>query len=459
MEKNSQTNLGIKALLTFSVITALNLIFQVFMLRTLGSNAILLLVALDILFVVIVANYAIKNIFLLLLIVNLIPLVYFNNVFHYTLLWVLIQDLPLFLLLIIGLFKAIRERELSVIRFTYLNKMLYLFGFYFLFLAILGFFKQRNSTQIINELYHALYYVFAIVLAYQLKKRSDFRKIFILIIAIGFVVGIENIYMNLFSGAKRFVTFQTDILCLPIGLLFSYLLFYKKKFTYYSALFALLVIITGVAVTLTRSLWISVVVTLVSILLLYLKQYKKVSVKKMMVYSVLLIIPVLIFSSDAGQSNSKQGVNSISYRTQSIANPSSDLSFLMRVEIGYYVLKEFLKEPVFGSGLGASVQYKLLAQAGLEVFYPDNSLLYFLWKGGIIGFIILIWLYIRLFRQTLWLFKNNTSIESKILVLGVWGGIWGLWFAGLFAASLIKYKFDIIIALVFAYIEFEKQNK
>jgi O-antigen ligase len=131
----------------------------------------------------------------------------------------------------------------------------------------------------------------------------------------------------------------------------------------------------------------------------------------------------------------------------------------MRVEIGYYVIKEFLDEPLFGSGLGSSVQYKLLAQNGLEIFYPDNSLLYFLWKGGIIGLIIFLWLYARFFRQTLWLVKNSTSSEDKVFTFGIWGGMLGLWFSGLFAASLIKYKYGAIIALVFAYIEFQKQNK
>jgi hypothetical protein len=263
MERNIHTDLGIKGFISLSVITALNLIAQFFVLRLLGSNAILVISVWDILLFIIGVNHVMKDIFLLLLIVNLLPLVYFDNIFHYTLPWVLIQDIPLFLLLILGLFKAIRDRGISVVRLTYLNRMLYLFGSYFIFLAVLGYFRQRNTTQIFDELYHAFYYVFDIVIACLLKNRSDYRKIFFLIIAIGLVVGIENIYMNLFSGAKRFVTFQTDILTLPIGFLFSYLLFFRKNknIKYYVAFFTLSVIIVGVFVTLTRSLWISVVVT------------------------------------------------------------------------------------------------------------------------------------------------------------------------------------------------------
>jgi O-antigen ligase len=148
--------------------------------------------------------------------------------------------------------------------------------------------------------------------------------------------------------------------------------------------------------------------------------------------------------------------NVVEYRTQSVVNPLEDSSFLMRVEFAYYASQRFLESPIFGKGLGDFLKYKIFNINDAANYYIDNSWLYFLWKGGLIGFLLFAWLYIRFFKASYFVLINTTDIRVKYITLGLLGGFIGLSFLGVLSPLLIKYKSNVLIAFLFAYIEFER---
>ena len=78
-------------------------------------------------------------------------------------------------------------------------------------------------------------------------------------------------------------------------------------------------------------------------------------------------------------------------------------------------------------------------------------------KGGIIGFALFTWLFLRSFKAAYYVFKNSTDRNAKIISLGLIGGFIGLAFLGILSPLLIKYKTNALIAFLFAYIEFERR--
>jgi len=147
---------------------------------------------------------------------------------------------------------------------------------------------------------------------------------------------------------------------------------------------------------------------------------------------------------------------SVQYRTQSVANPLADNSFLMRVELSYYAFQRFLENPLFGKGFGDYVKFKFTAVSNEAIYYIDNSWFYFLWKGGIIGLLLFLWLFARFFKTAYFVFNNSEDLRTKYLCLGILGGFLGIAFLGLLSPLLIKYKSNALIVFIFAYVEFER---
>ncbi len=129
----------------------------------------------------------------------------------------------------------------------------------------------------------------------------------------------------------------------------------------------------------------------------------------------------------------------------------------MRVELDYYAIQKFLKHPIFGSGLGDFVKYKIIKEnVSPPVYYLDSSWLYMLWKGGIIGFLLFAWIYYRFFKASFFVLRNSKNLSTKIICLGLLSGFIGLSFLALLSPLLIKYKTNFLIVFLFAYIEFER---
>ena len=106
--------------------------------------------------------------------------------------------------------------------------------------------------------------------------------------------------------------------------------------------------------------------------------------------------------------------------------------------------------------MGDFVRYKIFVDTKKPINYLDSTWLYLLWKGGIIGFLLFGWLYFRFLKSSFFVLKNSQNILTRAISLGLIAGFIGLIFLGILSPLLIKYKSNVLIAFLFAYIEFER---
>lgn len=390
---------------------------------------------------------------LFLIILSFISFIYINDNFNYNINFVIIQDLTIFIFVLFAFSKYLLVSKEFDFKLSKLKTSVLILLIFVIISGIVGYKNGNNIGLIFYESYNLLYYVLLIPFVFIIDDGEKYRKIFIILLILCLIVAAQYIYINAISSS-RFTSFHAGFFPIIISCLFSYILFLKsKKKKHYILILLLIIFIIATYSTLTRSLWISVLFSLCFVFL----YYYKVSKIKILIAALLII---LIFSLQGDSSNSNiinKPSGTTKERVESLSNPQSDASFLMRLELGYYAVQKFFENPVLGTGLGDVISYKIFGKA--QINYLDNSWLYFLWKGGLVGFIIFLLLYIRFFKECFYIIRNTNDIVTKTYCIGIVGGFIGFLVFSLFSANLIKYsKTNLFYAFIFAYIEIESSK-
>lgn len=380
-----------------------------------------------------------------------VSFIYINDIFNYTFKYILIQDLPIYMLIFIALTKYLLTADEFTFKLTYLNKSILILFFFSLFSAVYGFVNGYDTEIVLYELYNLSYYALAIPIVYLINDSDQYRKIFKFLLIFSIIVALEYIYINtVFSG--RFTSFHAGFFPVAAGILLA-MIFYKKNNskTVLLPVFCLGIILLATFFTLTRTLWAAVFMSLLYIF----SHYFKIAKLKFIGFALLLILMSVFLQQDnLNLKPSKKLNEKAEERLQSVATPQTDVSFLMRIELGYYAIEKFLENPVIGAGLGNQLSYRFFGNT--KVVYLDNTWIYFLWKEGIIGFLIFLILYIRFFKECNFIIRNTHNIVTKTLCIGILGGFVGFMVFSMFSANLIKYsKTNFFYAIIFAFIEFE----
>lgn len=403
----------------------------------------------------------IKDLSVYLLLLNLFPLVYLNTEFHYYLHFVILQDFFLYGMTLLAILKYTASSDFLTFRITYLKLPLLLFFLYSIVMLFWGLSNGNPGYFVFDEFYRLQYYTFAFTLMYLVKERRLYHLVFNFLIALYVILAFEFIYMNFFGGVVRFVSFQQGYFLIILPVLSAFIYYYRHRFNVALALSVLAVIVAvGLFVTLTRALWVSAAISVGLVAGIIIQQRRGLTYKKIFFFLVVFFVPLFFFrgsgSSSATGSTNKMTTDKVEYRQQTIADPTQDMSFLMRVELGYYMYLRFIESPVIGQGLGDHVVYQLTSPDRSPVYYPDGTWFYILWKGGIIGFALFVWLYWRLLSSAWYVFKRTPDTKTKAYMLGIIAGMLSLFLFSLFNAALNKYKTNIILSIVFAFVEYER---
>ncbi len=392
-----------------------------------------------------------------LLIINFLPLLILNNYIHYEFKFELLSLIPIYVLIFLSIFKFVFSEEHFSYKVGYLEFPIILIVIYFGINALVAISGGKSTTFVVNEFFHFLLYLTIIPVLYLINKRDKYLIILKYLLVVSILVSIEYVIYNYFIIGKRFATFQSGFLPLALSVIGAYFL-YKKGFVKKTLIFIILtILIAGTFVTLTRTLWATSLFSLLLVIIIYLKIQNKLTFSKSIFIALMLIIPVILIKDSIQQTQVKpMKTESTEYRTQSISKPLEDSSFLMRVELGYYAIERFISSPIIGKGLGDFVRYKIFVDTKMPINYLDSTWLYLLWKGGIIGFLLFGWLYFRFLKSAFFVLRNSQNIHAKAISLGLIAGFIGLIFLGILSPLLIKYKSNVLIAFLFAYIEFER---
>ncbi len=400
--------------------------------------------------------YFTRSIPLLLIIISILPLVDLNKGDFYNFRYLLLQNIPLYFFFLLAILTYLYRNKQLKKKLPYLLLTVFIYSGYSLLLFFLGLINGASFSLGFNELYQNFYFFFAIPIYYLFEKEDDYIISFRWVIITFTIVSVGYIIIN-FSNSIRFTTFQNHFLPFIVAALSAALLFNKNKFGVKINLILLLIIVFwGSIVTETRTLLIANLLSLFIVIFFFIKQ--KVKGIRRIIYiislSILLIIPTLSLKGD----NTQKIKNPVSSkeRFEAIANPSSDISFLMRVEAVYLGAKKFLKNPILGEGFGFKLQLKWLLKTAY--LYPDNSFLYYMLKGGIVFLAIALYMYYVLFKFSYRVFKYSTSTYARYMALAIISGMIGILLTGMLNANLVRFKLNIIYALFFAFIEFENSR-
>lgn len=403
-------------------------------------------------------NGKFQNVMLLL---YFAPLLLLSNKIHYQLKYEIVFALPLFILALYTFYIYLLN-PIAPGKDRSLTKVLVLFMLYFLGIGIYGKLRGFQTVYVFYESYHVLLYISIMIISFNMRERNDYYFIFYGLLAIFMAISLGYIALGYIGSGKRFVTFQSGFLPLTGGVIFSLILAARgnlKRIIYFAML---VTIILAMFSTLTRTLWVTTIITLASVYVIYLIAEKKFTITKKILVFVYVILTVVYTAHVIRNLNPynriKDNTKTLEQRVESIQNPTEDHSFLMRVELGWYAIEKFIRHPIFGWGLGDYLRFKYLGDPRLKNIYLDNSWLYFLWKGGIIGFLLFALVFYKSIKLGIIIVRETDSARTRALTIGITGGLIGLAALGFLSPLLIKYRTNVLLAFIWAYFEFEYNN-
>ena len=392
-----------------------------------------------------------------LLIILFLPLVYLNNGFHYDFPLIIISSVPVYLFVVLALFKFVHLEQDWQISITYLQLPVVLMVIYFIISGIMAVQNSGDINWVAYQVFLISLYLMIFPIMYLIRRTEQYKIIFLFLLIVVIFSSFEYLLFNIIGSMGRFVTFQSGFFPIAIGVLLAYTLYSKKLPEKLLGIAILVTIIAGTFITLTRSLWATTFLVVIFVFLFYIISQRHVTLTKLLLLLFVIVLPFLLLRDTGNRIDESTSQSKIvKYRTQSVTDPLEDSSFLMRVEFAMYSIERFLDSPFIGQGLGDYLKYKIFLESNKPNYYMDSTWLYLLWKGGIIGFVLFAWMYFRFFKVTFHNLMNTEDTNVKIINLGLLAGLLGLSILGVLSPLLIKYKTNALLAFIFAYVETER---
>ena len=347
-----------------------------------------------------------------LLTLAILPLIVVSYNFGRSFQYIVLQNLTLTLFILLALFKFLNEYKAGKGKIEKLFVLILIYTIYSGFLSVKGILSGAPVKFVINEFYQNFYYFLPIPIFYLIRDKYSYKVLLITAVFVFSIIATEFFIIS-YSSGSRFLSFQFLFFPFVIGTLFVWIFFYKSKFHHKLSYIILFITLwAGSIATAARTLWVANLLVMFLIVFFYEKYVKK-NLKIFFLVSILLLTLTIPFIVKSDNERVSSLPTSTKERVESISHPTGDTSFLMRVEASYLAIQKFVKHPVFGEGYGRHIKFKWLFQQRL--FILTIHFLYFLWKGGLIGFILLLWLYYIFVKDTLFVIKNSDNKDCDCI--------------------------------------------
>lgn len=315
--------------------------------------------------------------------------------------------------------------------FRFKKKSTYHFFFIVFTLLILinglrGFMYGYSPFFVVNEIVMYLYfpvtYMFIVSYFDQWGSLRVFLKRFLMVfLIVSMIISLELLYLYFFeTRGGRVLTRQSNIIL--IGLMIVLVMFRnpsvsRKVKMVFVGLFVLYSI--SIFITMQRSLWIG---TAVSILFAFVVDIIRNKMNVGNIIKLVVIFAILAtFSYGIFQRFNLSG-NEITERTQNMGNIEEESSLILRF-IAYLQVYDIVKSDMtFGKGLGHSSVFRVLSSEPKNLV--DNSYVVLIWKMGIVGLIIFLFMFGKLWKQFCYVFRNSSwfHVDIAVIVVGVFLG-------------------------------------
>jgi|GEM_PF-1973542 len=138
-------------------------------------------------------------------------------------------------------------------------------------------------------------------------------------------------------------------------------------------------------------------------------------------------------------------------RLGNISDPTQEHSATYRLLEVYNISHMIMERPIFGWPFGVAWRnYTLFEVENLSPIIPHNTYLYVLWRGGIIGLIVWIWLMVAMFRMHVRTIRAARTPFERFLAFWLASGTVALIVAGFTmaaGASHLKYFYAFLVVM------------
>lgn len=349
-------------------------------------------------------------------------------------------DVPFFIfstVIIIGLAKGVLSYGLSQ---DYLGDMRYFIQFLFFFVVTSLRFDKTSFSNFITKLFIILIISSIIVSTY-----SILTGIFHFQHALDTANPWQFNILHLEDVERSAYLIPGNILLIIPVILISLLYLNELPIWQFTILFTLDFL--GIFFTLTRTIWIGVII---SIICFFLLNMKRKLFLKIFPLSVSLIL-VIFFLGHVHVAPSD--IINMRMSRASVQSPEQLASLAHRVAESVAFYKLFLKNPVFGAGLGATITF--YSAVFLKVVTRSNwhnAYMMLLGKLGILGFWGFLYILWRVFRESVYIIRHDANERTKILMKAFIAILVSLTITTAVISSLISYDFTILFVTLCAII-------
>ena len=216
------------------------------------------------------------------------------------------------------------------------------------------------------------------------------------------------------------------------------------------AFVAFMVAAAALIATFYRAFWIG---TLIAIFLLFffLDRSKRTLALFGLVGSLLLgALGLWIFAGNLGGAI----VSVIGSRFLSSGSPLDDISFTNRLVESEAAIAAFLRSPILGHGLGASIEYfSLLSKRTYESWYIHNGYLFLLFKVGIFGTLLFFGFFGNVLVRGWKIARDQGTLHDVVhLVRGTWAALTSLLIVAVTSNVFIERESLLVIPLASAFL-------
>ncbi len=327
------------------------------------------------------------------------------------------------------------------------NFLWIIFIFYLFFQTVRGIHAGYSSKFIFDEtvkyLFYPLGFYFTLGVFRSDKANSLMLKnLFKFTLIMGTIIVFQMLaYYFLRTGGSRVITRQANLLLYSLMTSLTIIVF-KKDLSFIKksilSLFSLFFIF-GMIIFMQRSLWIAVVVSILTFVIVYLFKSNFKASKLI----TLIILIILISSSILFMFNVMAKSNTIlEERTSEVQDEGvGTLSLMLRLLSYYEILHKIRKDWIIGMGVGDEIRTSYLNKPIMNIV--DNSYLVLLWKFGLIGFLLFSTIFGIALYQMIYLIRNSEG-TTQLFAIIVFTNLIGQFVNGLACVILVLYYYNFI---------------
>jgi len=336
---------------------------------------------------------------------------------------------------------------LSKVRLDNSYNLLFIFFIFYMGIEIFrGWNYGYEMRYLFGETIKYIFYPLGFYFTYSIFNNENedekiLKYLLLFFILMGMIISLQIIYYYFYvTFGDRVITRQANLLIISFISALAYILYFSEDiFNKILLGSSMILYLISLIIIMQRSLWIGFIISLFLFILLYQRKFIKSNFKKIV---LVFLIFFILFGTYLIYESIVIDKSVLEERTDVIGKKGKTFSIGARILSYYHAFRLFLQNPILGKGMGDSIITPYLNQR--EIGIVDNSYLVVLWKMGIIGFLIFLFLYVKFLTQLIKIITKTKFKLHRLFGIIIISIIVGQMINGLACVIMTLYFFNII---------------